>query len=391
MMTSKPLLSIVVPTKNGYEYLRYLILLIESFRADEIELVIQDNTPDNTNFLPFVEEHKASWIKYYHEASYLTSVQNFDKAVLNSTGEYVCFIGDDDGVMSCIVDCVKWMRRNHIEALRSSLARYFWSKPNINGRVTEKFLYFYTPKYSYSFSNPITDLLSLLKDECELNYIPLLYNGIVKRSVLDAIYKDLHTFFPGASADIANGVALCFYVKRYVKLNVPIIIGGSSPHVGGGVTLKKNLRIEDVPFIDRNVAIEWEGHIPHLWYGTLVWIESAIKSLRALGKVELMSFIDQDKMLAKFYFSYKNRVAGIKSICKDYCVSCMKFRVYVMKLYACKFFLRGINRIYKLITHGKKDLYGHLYYDVENIMEAEQILNRYIPKNFFVDLDEKNM
>ena len=148
---------------------------------------------------------------------------------------------------------------------------------------------------------------------------------------------------------------------------------------------------EDVPFIDRNVAIEWEGHIPHLWYGTLVWIESAIKSLRALGKVELMSFIDQDKMLAKFYFSYKDRVAGIKSICKDYCVSCMRFCVYVMKLYACKFFLGGINRIYKLITHGKKDLYGHLYYDVENIMEAEQILNRYIPKNFFVDLDEKNM
>ena len=46
-----PLLSIVVPTKNRYYYLLKLIELVESIGSPELELVIQDNSDDNDEFL----------------------------------------------------------------------------------------------------------------------------------------------------------------------------------------------------------------------------------------------------------------------------------------------------------------------------------------------------
>ena len=110
------LLSIVVPTKDRYIYLEKLVDLIISFQTEEIELVIQDNSKDNAKFNDFISEriNRHSWIKYYYNSQYLTSVQNFDCAVKNCTGDYICFIGDDDGVVRNITRYTKWMKENDI-------------------------------------------------------------------------------------------------------------------------------------------------------------------------------------------------------------------------------------------------------------------------------------
>ena len=106
------LLSIVVPTKDRYYYLKYLIELISSFNTSDIELVIQDNTYDNQEILNYLNEYLNPHVKYYHIKEHLSQSENSDKAILNSSGEYVCFIGDDDAVTRHIVDCVKWMKSN---------------------------------------------------------------------------------------------------------------------------------------------------------------------------------------------------------------------------------------------------------------------------------------
>ena len=90
---SKPLLSIVVPTKDRYQYLKVLISLIDSFKSDEIELVIQDNSEDNKDFLLFLSEGDYSFINYNYTKGQIPMSTNSDKAILNSNGEYICFIG----------------------------------------------------------------------------------------------------------------------------------------------------------------------------------------------------------------------------------------------------------------------------------------------------------
>lgn len=369
-----PLLSIVVPTKNRYEYLKHLVSLISSFASDELEMVIQDNSDDNTDFQKYLKTISGTFIKYFYEKTPLTSVANFDKAILNSKGEYVCFIGDDDGVMRYILDCVKWMKRKNIEALKSSHAHYFYDKKSTKGKNINKKLEYTEPKISYHYLNPIYALKHLLRDGCELNYIPTLYNGIVKRTVLDEIFENLGTFFPGASADIANGVALCFYIKSYVIVDFPVLIGGSSVYTGGGVRFNKNYSIEKVPFISEKSKKEWEGHVPRLWYGSLVWEESSVKALRSLGKEIFVSYIDHDLVMARFQSSYKYLVDDMNKICKNYSMSYSRVQFLRLKLFFAKIIKGGVNRFFMLLSRRKRSLLHKYLYNVADIIDAENKL-----------------
>ena len=102
------LLSIVVPTKNRYYYLKYLIQLIEELQSDEIEMVIQDNSDDNEEFQNYLKEKKYSFIRYDYVKGQIPMSDNSDRAILNSTGEYICFLGDDDGFTKYLLEGVQW-------------------------------------------------------------------------------------------------------------------------------------------------------------------------------------------------------------------------------------------------------------------------------------------
>ena len=50
------LLSIVIPTKNRYDYLCILIKSLLKNQSDEFEIIIQDNSDDNTLFIEFLNK-----------------------------------------------------------------------------------------------------------------------------------------------------------------------------------------------------------------------------------------------------------------------------------------------------------------------------------------------
>ena len=282
-------ISVVVPTKNKYKYLKSLIELIVGFETEELELIIQDNSDNNQEFEEWLAGKKHPWLKYYYCSDKLTSIQNFDLAINNSTGDYVTFIGDDDGVTRTIVECAKWMKKNNIEALRTMKCVYNWPDLGSDGGN----IYIEKKSWFIHYLNPIKELEKVLKSGCRgLGNIPLTYGGIVKREVLRSIYTDYGTFFPGgASADIANGVALCFYVKRFAALNAPIIITGTSKKTGSVSDRRRPMKFSDLPFISENVGHNWEGNFPQYWLGVYVWPESAIKALRALKQESLILYL----------------------------------------------------------------------------------------------------
>lgn len=288
-------ISVVVPTKNRYKYLKKLIELIISFDTDEIELVIQDNSDNNQEILIFLNNINYPWLKYYYCSERLTSIENFDLAINHTTGDYVCFIGDDDGVVRNIVECAKWMKANNIEALRPATSTYEWPECGRNGYLT---IEYNSEKVQYL--NPIKELIKILKRGCDkLENIPVTYTGIVQHRVLEKIYNDIGTYFPGgASADIANGVALCFYVKRYVKLNIPIVITGNSSKTGGVSNRRSFIPFSELSFISPTVGENWEGDLPKYWFGVFVWPESAVKSLRVLGKEDFIQHLNYDILFA---------------------------------------------------------------------------------------------
>jgi glycosyltransferase involved in cell wall biosynthesis len=368
----KPLLSIVIPTKDRYKYLKHLLLLIDSFNYSEIEVIVQDNTENNKEIQEFLDLKSFQYLKYYHNSKQLAVSKNCDLAIQNSSGEYVCMIGDDDGITRHIVDCVHWMSQNNVDVVVPSDITYHWPDfiSSITGDISDTLFY-----KNFTKEVKITDPIMTLREIMEKGFInrgdlPLVYHGIVKREALDKIYLIGETYFPGPSPDIANGVALCFCINKYVRIDFPIIIGGASISHGGGIRKLKNkiADIEEIPFLPKNAKENWENNIPRVWTTETVWPESAIKALRYVGKEDLIDKINFEYLLATFIaFHFPLREMAIK-------LSKKKFKLfYYVANIALKRYFHGFKRLImrKLFHISDGNIIIHNLNDIE---QAQQFL-----------------
>lgn len=298
----QPLLSIVVPTKDRYPYLKHLVQMIHGFDSDEIEIIVQDNTEDNS---VFVNSTEINYVKYFYEKEQIPIYQNCDKAILHSNGEFVCFIGDDDGVTEYVIECAKWMKKNDVEVVMPSTISYSWPDRIVKSKtMTKTGAVVFRP-----FSGKITKVSTkeVLQNSIDSGFInrgnmPLVYHGIVKRTTLDRIFDKCGTFFPGASPDIANAVALCLSVDEFYKIDVPLTISGASKTHGGGVNKMKNraARIEDVSFLPKDITQTWDERVPRIWTGETIWCQSALMAIKAMGRNELLDQVAYEKLYARF-------------------------------------------------------------------------------------------
>ena len=271
------LVSVVVPTKNRYKYLKVLIKLIDSFNLPELEMVIQDNSDNNSEILEYLKSFSNPNIKYYHSDDKLTMSGNAELGIKNATGEFICYIGDDDGVCRNIVDCVKWMKEQSIEVAYTPSAWYHWSGRLKLTRKKKLVEYYEADKELQNLRKR-----GMLLSEAEL---PLLYHGIVSRAVIERMYNAQGSLFLSVPPDIAGSIFLATQIERYAKINVPVVINGISSAAGGGVLNKGGvISLEEVSFITRKDIDEWETCIPPIWCGSYAWTQSGMKTFRRLGR-----------------------------------------------------------------------------------------------------------
>lgn len=298
------LLSIVVPTKDRYPYLKHLINLVKGFNSSKIELVIQDNTKDNGEILDFLNSINFEHIKYNHIEEQIPISLNSDKAIKNSTGKYVCFIGDDDGISRHIIECVEWMDCNNVDVVKSEFALYKWpSFPNGNHVKFSSTLCLGRYKSTYKYVSPEDGLLELIKTGfTTLKHMPKVYNGIASRATLEKIYSICGTYFPGPSPDMANAVALSLVCEKFAFVDFPIIIGGQCKHVGGNVRKIKggHLKLSETPFLPKDSEAVWESFLPKIWCVETVWPESGIKALRKMNHDEYLRYNNIPLLLGRF-------------------------------------------------------------------------------------------
>ncbi|WP_101542653.1 glycosyltransferase family 2 protein [Bacteroides cutis] len=375
-----PLLSIVIPTKNRYFYLKHLITLIDSFHSDYIELVVQDNSDDNSTFVEYLNKCNYKNLNYFYNSGRLSQAENSDLAILNSKGDYVCFIGDDDGVTSHIIECVLWMNRNNIDALLSAPTIYKW--PDYVSNVTDisNVLSFKPFRGNYQVVETKDVLSKALKNGfVNMEGLPRVYQGIVKRKVLDRIYNIAKTFHPGPSPDMACAVSLCFHMNNFVVLDFPIIITGASRNSGGGECVRKFKNklsdINEVPFLPSNAKEQWEDSLPKYWSVETVWPESAIKAIRYNKKEQLISQINIEYTLAFFAVFHIPYLKISKKKSKNKIVFFSYF-LYILCLRYC-------NGLRNLLL--KRSFFSFLeqenrVYDLKNIDEVHKYLIKKYPQ-----------
>ncbi len=370
------LLSIVVPTKNRYPYLFKLMEVIDSFRSNDIELVIQDNNEDNSVILDyFAKNGKKDYIVYDWHRESLPIYKNSDLAVRNSSGEYVCYIGDDDGVSKFIIDCCKWMKENRIDAVFPRGYYYYWPDAHISDRYkgSIKWSELDTKMTIHDSQKELSQLLSegITTD----GTLPRLYHGIVKRSALDLVWDKCGSYFPGASPDISNGVALTFVVDKFATIQFPICYSGASKHLGGGAVAMKHQGTTDfkrLPFLPENIEEIWYEKVPKVWTAPTIYCESAIEAMRNIGHEELIETIDFEKLYVYFvaHFSYFKSLA--------YKLTKNKPAVFIGSMWIIikKYWEGGIRIIKRRILHVNPDKGYSFVHGLDDIVAVNNFIEK---------------
>ena len=290
-MTYQPLLSIVIPTKNRYEYLEILIKALLESQSQEFELIIQDNSDNNNDFERYLETINDSRLKYNYLQSYLSVIENCDLAVGTSTGKYVIMLGDDDGILiEKSIELVKYLSKNNADAAIVNWIDYAWPDTihavwgdGLSGKII-------VPRFTYSYKwlNSQQELKQVLHKGAAfgLGRLARIYHGIVKKEKLDAIKAETGTYFPGPSPDMANAVALTKYIETYIYADFPTIISGHSKKSTGGQGGEKKHHgsIAAQAHLPKDTVSKWSPKIPFFWSGPTIYSESARRSILATNR-----------------------------------------------------------------------------------------------------------
>lgn len=279
------LLSIVVPTKNRPETLSVLIETVLAWDSAEVELVVQDNSDCNQDLMRRIGARRADErLSYFWSNEPLSAVENCDAAVRRARGEFVTFIGDDDGALRQIIDVVRWMNSQNVDALYCAVGMYTWPDMDHAIRVNYQYnglLLNRGFRGSVSFINPQRELSRLLFCGGQSMYlIPRLYQGIVRKSVLDAMLVDLGTYFPGPVPDMSNAVAMTPYVIKFAYTDVPVIVSGVSRKSMSGKNANRQHQgdIRQEKSIPSTAFEHWTDQIPKYWCAPTIWGEAALKA-----------------------------------------------------------------------------------------------------------------
>ena len=97
-MASEMLFSVLLPTHDRLEYLRYAVESVRRQDEDDWELIVSDN--DSTEDIAgFVEGLADARVRYVRTDSFVPVTENWNNALRHSRGDYVVMLGDDDALL----------------------------------------------------------------------------------------------------------------------------------------------------------------------------------------------------------------------------------------------------------------------------------------------------
>lgn len=304
------LLSIIVPTRNNQKYLKASVLQILDNTKDNVQILIQDNSDTNELEL-FFYELKNKRVKYNYISERKSIVDNFALGISLADGKYIMSLGDDDGVLANINEYILYADENDVDALIPSLTfEYFWpNSVTVNGKKNGV-VRFLKNKVSMVQVDGKNEVIKLLKNGC-LDYytfkLAKFYHGIVKKDILEKIYKKTGSYIGGLVPDIYTAVAISLTAKSIYYLNEPLTIAGVCPSSGSSQASNglHTGKYEDTPqLIGRTVEYFWSEQVPKFYSVDTIWADSALAAVKDLGYCDLFKYYSIENLIGRLKYRY---------------------------------------------------------------------------------------
>ena len=293
---SRPLLSIIIPTKNKQEY---ALAAVESvFRLhdniDQIELIVRDCS-DNDNLRGLLKNKFSvtSNLIYIYDKTKPSMTENWDLAFSKATGLFVLGIGDDDAVLSNVISVVEYMQRHNLDCIRQPMAHYFWPGAFLGSYNCEKAVF---PKKMCGdvWKVDIEKSYNAKIVSCGFGYtheLPNVYHAIIKNSILQKHKEACGRIFNGTSIDAYASFAFSKYTKNMAVLDFPFSIHGVCPTSNSNRLIQRNMKAYKLHF-DEFSNLDFPPFLPSVLSSEVSISESMICALRDTNqecKIKLMN------------------------------------------------------------------------------------------------------
>jgi glycosyltransferase involved in cell wall biosynthesis len=385
-------LSIVIPTRNRYEYLIHcLVSILNNYNNEYVEIIVHDNSTDimPNNVSAFLLSNKS--IKYTKVDTWISGVENFERAIALAQGDFITMLGDDDAVGPDLLKAIAWMSQNECDALYSPFVSFLW--PDIESRLYGKeFSGVLSIKSFDGKWEPVDNQKEI--QEClnsggtSLKRLPRMYYGIIKKTVMEKVKATTGVYIPGPSPDMANAVSAGLFSQKAYFVNYPLFIAGNSikSTAGMGAQGKHVGKLENIVFLPKECALEWSRYIPRFWSGPTIWAEAAHKAIEKSNRKDLLKEFNYLKVIAHSCVYNREWLPEIMVCLNRYMQEQNKGSFFtwliLMNYYIQEWMLRlqmFILNITKLIS--KNNNHYEVFSDIDNVQIAASKFEEYLMRN----------
>ena len=294
-MSAAPVLSVIVPTHNRA---RYAVSTIRALldASGEIEVVVSDTSPDDLLSAAIAAMPGGERVRLVRPPSGVSVVDNFNVGLEGASGDYLCFIGDDDLVTGDAPRLARWARDQGVDALYLTFpASYYW--PDFGHRLRGDF-YAGTVRVG-AFSGEIRPHDPLRARSVSARQLgvgvldmPRAYAGMISRDLARRIIDKHGALFGGVSPDIYSAALIAGECRSCVRVDFPIVVPGNSGASTAGQSARgEHLgKLRDNPHIGAFKNLVWDARIPEFYSVPTVWSFSLVEALKKSDSEHLAHF-----------------------------------------------------------------------------------------------------
>jgi hypothetical protein len=223
--TAGPRFTIIIPTRERAATLEYALRTVTDQDFASLEIIVSDNaSTDNTRAV--VEANGDPRIRYINTGKRLSMSHNYEFALGHARGEWIGYLGDDDGLFPDTIARVdKIIQTHNVDLIRSRQAHYLW--PSLVGSVGG---HLSIPLGGTSeVRNCEKVLRSALAGDISYLELPMIYGGgFASREAIDRARSPDGRFFLSRIPDVYSGVILSVSCESYYWSAEPLFLNGAS-------------------------------------------------------------------------------------------------------------------------------------------------------------------
>ena len=222
-----PRFTIIIPTRERAATLEYCLQTVTAQDFASLEILISDNcSTDETAAI--VAANPDPRIRYLNTGRRLSMSHNWEFALSHATGEWIGFVGDDDGLLPGALTRLDTILRASdpgLDLVRARPGHFLW--PQLLGRDGG---HLSLPLGGRPRLVPCHRALkACLNGSLHYLELPTLYSGgFVHRRAIDRVRHPSGQFFLSRIPDVYSSVILSASCENYLLLPQPLSLNGAS-------------------------------------------------------------------------------------------------------------------------------------------------------------------